>query len=247
MKLTRFEVCDYRSFEDSKDVRIPEGNLLTLVGQNESGKTSLLRALESFSTGHADFDDYRHAESPPQVFCTFKLRVSELPSSFPGHDELLSYLSKTNGEVTLVRLWRADDPEGRLELSDDMDQHISGGLWLEEGELNEDLIASVLSTVIPLVPPMSLFESQSSLLPRSIPLSALLDSDQSHQGYRGALNFLGAAQLNLNKIADGSDRQVTNRLARASANVTRDLHDVWTQTTGGTTRVSLESRWRTTN
>ncbi|MBI4663528.1 MAG: AAA family ATPase [Verrucomicrobia bacterium] len=47
MRLTRFRIQDYRCFLDSDWVNV--SNPTVLVGKNEAGKTSLLKALHQFN------------------------------------------------------------------------------------------------------------------------------------------------------------------------------------------------------
>jgi AAA15 family ATPase/GTPase len=66
MKLTQFHVREYKSIEDSHP--IPTGNITCLVGKNESGKTSLLKALYKLNPiipAHEKYDvtdEYPRAE-----------------------------------------------------------------------------------------------------------------------------------------------------------------------------------------
>ncbi len=52
MKLTRFRIQNYKCIEDTNWINI--GNLTALVGKNESGKTSILRALHKFNPAEKD-------------------------------------------------------------------------------------------------------------------------------------------------------------------------------------------------
>jgi len=96
MKLTTFHVRDYKSTRDSNPIEV--GDVTCLVGKNESGKTSLLKALYKLSPiipehgkydvvdeyPRADVEDYRQAIEAGQrkhatvVTATYKLDDSEI-------------------------------------------------------------------------------------------------------------------------------------------------------------------------
>jgi ABC-type ATPase involved in cell division len=83
-------------------------NITCLIGQNESGKTSVLEALKVFSTGIISEDVLRSDLSLPEVSCRFSIPKGWLIkiTDNPGTElkELLSGLS----HVELTRLWIAD-------------------------------------------------------------------------------------------------------------------------------------------
>ncbi|GAI24276.1 unnamed protein product, partial [marine sediment metagenome] len=51
MKLTGFRIQNFRSIIDTGWTYLSPDNITGLIGQNESGKTSILEALNSFYTG----------------------------------------------------------------------------------------------------------------------------------------------------------------------------------------------------
>ncbi|HEY4086814.1 MAG TPA: AAA family ATPase [Bryobacteraceae bacterium] len=96
MKLTQFHVREYKSIHDSNP--IPTGDITRLVGKNESGKTSLLKAFYKLNPiidargkydvvdeyPRAEVEDYRQAlekgdrESATIVEAIFQLSDAEL-------------------------------------------------------------------------------------------------------------------------------------------------------------------------
>ena len=48
MKLTAFRIKNFRSIVDTGWQNLSPDNITCLIGQNESGKTSVLEALEGF-------------------------------------------------------------------------------------------------------------------------------------------------------------------------------------------------------
>ena len=108
MKLTAFRIKNFRSIIDTGWQTLSPDNITCLIGQNESGKTSVLEALKVFYTGVISEDVLRSDLSLPEVSCRFSipqgwlLRVTDNPGT--ELRELLSGLS----HVELTRLWIAD-------------------------------------------------------------------------------------------------------------------------------------------
>jgi energy-coupling factor transporter ATP-binding protein EcfA2 len=85
MELKRFRVWKYRNIQDSGDVEL-DSNLTCVVGKNQSGKTSLLRALHKFNP-HDKGEKYslsmdwprgeRRAKNESQVVCAAAFELSD--------------------------------------------------------------------------------------------------------------------------------------------------------------------------
>ena len=108
MKLKAFRIRNFRSIVDTGWQNISPDNITCLIGQNESGKTSVLEGLKVFYTGTISEDILRSDLSLPEVSCRFTtpkgwlIKVTESPGT--ELKELLSGL--TNLELT--RSWIAD-------------------------------------------------------------------------------------------------------------------------------------------
>src|SRR6056297_1076595 len=107
MKLKAFRIKNYRSIIDSGWCNTANDNITVLIGQNESGKTTVLEALESFYTGKISEDILRSDLSMPKVSCSFELHdkqfqeivdINKLPS------EILDILEKINS-ISISRTW----------------------------------------------------------------------------------------------------------------------------------------------
>ena len=102
MKLIAFRIKNFRSITDTGWQSLSPDNVTCLIGQNESGKTSILEALKVFHTGLISEDVLRSDLSLPEVSCRFKipegwlLRVTDNPR--PELRELLGGLD--NLELT---------------------------------------------------------------------------------------------------------------------------------------------------
>src|SRR5664280_1429491 len=108
MKLKAFRIRNFRSIVDSGWQNISPDNITCLIGQNESGKTSVLEGLKVFYTGIISEDVLRSDLSLPEVSCRFTIPKGWLIkiTDNPGTElkELLSGLT----QLELTRSWIAD-------------------------------------------------------------------------------------------------------------------------------------------
>ena len=108
MRLLAFRIKNFRSIVDTDWQGLSPDNVTCLIGQNESGKTSVLEALEAFYSGVISEDILRSDLSLPEISCRFNipdgwlLKVTENPGA--ELKELLSGLT----ELELTRRWIAD-------------------------------------------------------------------------------------------------------------------------------------------
>ena len=110
MKLITFRIKNFRSIIDSGYCSLAHDNITALIGQNESGKTSVLEALKSFSDGSIISDILRSDLSLPVVSCRFLLNVDELSiisRSINIPAELRKFILEKQ-EIMLIRSWNSD-------------------------------------------------------------------------------------------------------------------------------------------
>jgi len=83
MKLIKFKIKNYKSITDSGDCYFSD-KLTILAGKNESGKTSVLEALEDFHQDKTIREEAKPIEGDgvPEVSVTFKLETSEVNEIF---------------------------------------------------------------------------------------------------------------------------------------------------------------------
>jgi ABC-type ATPase involved in cell division len=108
MKLTAFRIRNFRSIVDTGWQSLSPDNITCLIGQNESGKTSILEGLKVFYTGLISEDVLRSDLSLPEVSCRFTIPEGWLlkVTDNPGTElkELLAGLT----HIELTRAWIAD-------------------------------------------------------------------------------------------------------------------------------------------
>jgi len=120
MRFRQFRIKNYRSLIDTGWVNLATDNITGIIGQNESGKTSILEALYSFYTGKINDDILRSDLSMPVVYCAFETNLQQLSKlitekKFP--EQVIDSIEDT-GLVTIGRFWE-DEKNSYLTFGDD--------------------------------------------------------------------------------------------------------------------------------
>ncbi len=110
MWFKQFQNKNYRSIINTGWQDLASDNITGLIGQNESGKTSILEALNSFYTGNISDDILRSDLSLPEVSCSFSISPSEIKKIFPDKKVPAKILEIANSteQIALTRSWNAD-------------------------------------------------------------------------------------------------------------------------------------------
>lgn len=136
MKLCAFRIRNFRSITDTGWQNLSADNITCLIGQNESGKTSILEGLRSFYTGSISEDVLRSDLSLPEISCRFNVNQGWLTevTENPGSElkELLSELTT----VELTRNWLPDF-SSTIKVSGRISEYLDSlenawGLYLDE-------------------------------------------------------------------------------------------------------------------
>ena len=120
MQLVRCRVVNFRSVQNSGLFPLSDDNITGIIGQNESGKTSVLEALKAFATEEVSGEVLRSDGTMPEVTCVFKLPTGWATELFPDNQlprELVETI-RTNSEncIALTRVWTTpDDSELRVD------------------------------------------------------------------------------------------------------------------------------------
>ena len=107
MRFRRFRIINYRSIIDSGWVNLATDNITGIIGQNESGKTSILEALYSFYTGRINDDILRSDLSMPVIYCSFEANLKQFSKLLRGKklpEQVIDSIEET-GMVTIGRCW----------------------------------------------------------------------------------------------------------------------------------------------
>ncbi len=124
MKLTAFRIRNFRSIVDIGWQNISPDNITCLIGQNESGKTSVLEGLKVFYTGVISEDVLRSDLTLPEISCRFSIPkgwLLKITDNQPGPElkELLSGLTY----LELTRSW-IQDLSSVIKVSGEISQYL---------------------------------------------------------------------------------------------------------------------------
>lgn len=271
MLLSKFRIQNFRSIEDSGWTPLSEDGVSVVVGMNESGKTSLLEALDC-TIGDATIEprDFRFGRPQPEIFLEFQLTQDEVASLVKGWPAtqaklVTDYFKASNNRYQVRFYWIKEEGEFKGyadSLLDELFQQLAKSreginravttIAVVSAALNKEPTPSLdqLAEQFPdfeealekrlrdQEPSMVLFSDNSGLLPDSIDVTNEFKLKGS--GYIGARNFLTVAQIDLQKLVEGTDIERVNLLKRATKQITRDFGEFWSQNIGNGTQLELE-------
>jgi predicted ATP-dependent endonuclease of OLD family len=148
MRLLKFRIKNFRSIVDSGWNTLSSDNITALIGQNESGKTSVLEGLYSFWEGTISEDVLRSDMTFPEVSCCYRTGSAE---SFDFVDNgrlpggVLPAIKKEKNLV-LTREW-LPDMSSRITLSGDEISEIFDEIEKKELSLAQTVLTSVVKAL----------------------------------------------------------------------------------------------------
>ena len=110
MRLTAFKIRNFRSIVDSGWNSLSPDNITSLIGQNESGKTSVLEALHCFYHGNITDEMLRSDLSMPVIACEFAVEDMQLQRVFSKlkvSEIVTAEISQTK-KIILTRSWQSN-------------------------------------------------------------------------------------------------------------------------------------------
>jgi energy-coupling factor transporter ATP-binding protein EcfA2 len=267
MKLLAFRIKNFRSIVDTGWCPFSEDNVTVLVGQNESGKSTILEALSrTLGASELSEDDVRIGEPLPETLLCIQTSAAELlkTSTYDPNQAaaLDSYLKKHDGKLDVAFSWKADgstyaplrnirSEELAASLLSSRTEEIDLEAVLEnttepsaEGAKTEpvkELTPEEIGRLAYQVGPYTiLFDQASGLLPDKIDILEGKNGWRlASEGGEAAQNFLDAAGLDLKALVAGDRRTREHLLGRANAQVTADFASFWSQTIGKTEKLQL--------
>lgn len=145
MRLTAFRIQNFRSIVDTGWQSVSPDNITCLIGQNESGKTSVLEGLYVFHSGVITEDVLRSDLSLPEVSCRFAVKKGWLlDMAVNAGPELKQLLAETE-TLELTRYWLADFTSS-VRVSGEVSEYLDSlekawRLYLDEirGKISEEI------------------------------------------------------------------------------------------------------------
>jgi predicted ATPase len=266
--ITKFKIENFRSIADSGWIPLSEDGINTVVGMNESGKSSLLEALAcTLGPQNVTDRDIRFGCTDPEIYLQFLMsadELNELCSEFQEtQSELIKkYLKSKNFSYTARFHWTKTTKGFEGYIDRDIEEICQLLAELAE-EKKTDSPAVVTSTTAetPVVDPEPIEITQKDYEAALGDAFALIEpafvlfSDESGvlpdsidvsefklkgDGIIGARNFLTVADIDLKKLVTGSDIERVNLLKRATKKITKDFGEFWSQNIGEAKKLELE-------
>lgn len=264
-KIITFRISNYRSIKDSGLVLFPNNDrIFVLAGQNESGKTSIISALNDF-----EIDEYNQDSKPFGI----KTGTQEIECSYEiiKTDQFIKDLEKNIAEkkninlddgtkifseklrinrLTLTRKYDLETNESILVLDKNSFKAIMGSIknipitsedGLETKKPIVDLTEEEVSKAVwRRLPGISLFEER-DILPDKILVADLKNDNTKANGYGAVRNFEKIAKVNLVELASNpSDAERLMRENIANNIITVDFQNSWNQHIYGNNEVRIK-------
>lgn len=245
------QIKNFRSIADSGKFYVPTDGITVLVGQNESGKTSIIDALEAFDTRTIDNEDRTDRSLPSLITCTFCLPKKDLEVLL-DHGNEYAFISQhmLNDELEL-EITVSFPPKATAGQADITSPFFTDYLMMlskanEEEKIDEadqkelketsDESAKYISgddfeeLFLELYPVVSIFKHD-SLLPREMQLDELSKKPQKMQGVKGVTNFLKVLDVSVDKLKEASVTPTEKETLQAKLNrdFSVDFNNFWRQ------------------
>lgn len=234
MKVLGFRIRNFRSIIDSGWCDLSGDGVTAFVGQNESGKSSILEALRAFETGEIEEDDLRSDKSFPEICVSYAVDKKVKTAVPVAPVALFSGKLNPHNRLNLVKTWERDSSAELTEVVDFEEEWARNLFPLEyvnsdgEGELLTS--SECAEEVWACGASIRLFKDDESLLPASIDLAELEKKGPERGGRAAALNFVQIAGVSLETLRGGSARTVKKHLEDASKAISADFASFWSQT-----------------
>lgn len=268
MHVLAFRINNFRSIIDSDWIQLSPDGVTVLVGQNESGKTSVLQALYCALSRAAITPDDRRINAPdPIVYLRTKVNLAELEDYLSEYDRIdaLAFKEFTASSDQIVELrceWAAKPGSTTLtemkvslvnaDLYEDFQSEaqarqenpplstISSDQSPAQAETAKERLRpeDVGELIYAPLPGATLFNAESGLLPNTVDIDE--KGKPTGTGATAASNFLTIADIDLAKLLSGDGRYRQNILNRANQRVSDDFASFWSQIIGTGSKLTIQ-------
>lgn len=180
MKIQGFQIKNYRSIRDSGMCKLSGDGVTILAGMNESGKTSILEALEDFNQGRQIRKEATPLGGKVQPEITVKFEITS--------DILTEIKESTKLDKLAIK-----DIDINLKKTSDGNYHLSNGTYrelglLQDSKVNETSVNQLtpsqsifLKSILTRIPNFILFSSFDDIFPSEYYISRLGYDNNSHE------------------------------------------------------------------
>ncbi len=263
MKLIAFKIENFKSIVNTGWVTLSKDGISCLIGQNESGKSAVLEALNCFGSKTMQDDFIRNDMTSPGVHCRFELEKKQVDkilaqfSKADGYKELVSHFEKLKNVITVLVNNNGNNDNEFEYTGFDADLH---KFLLAQKPVSKEMLEDATLTPQELLslkerhsltwaafnsawnkhrPAFILFNDEDNLLPNEISVKDLTnDSDVS--GKQAVLNLLAVANIDIAKLETGNARAIKQYMSTSNKGITAQFQDFWTQRIGKGSRIEVE-------
>lgn len=120
MRLKSIHISDFKSIDDTGIVYLPKRNITSLVGQNESGKSTLLDALQAFENRNisSEHRNYFKNGGLPVISCSYSIEESDF-KDFPYQGDTSVQLLLKDKIVIVERAWSSFNSEATVSINNE--------------------------------------------------------------------------------------------------------------------------------
>lgn len=228
MKLKRFRIYGYKSIIDTGYCDL-SSDITILAGKNESGKTSILEALQDFGKGviSKDSKNIEHQDIEPKIECVFSVSKEVLENT----DAPIPTSIKKHIEVNNLTLSLEED-------SYSFDEPFINALEkeqpakTEEGntETQEDdgLYDKLLDYFIKKIPTFIMYSDLENKLKYETPITEAIQAQKS-TNISPLKDFLTLLSVDIEKIKDADTQTKSNTFLKKSVSLSGDFKEFWKQ------------------
>jgi predicted ATP-dependent endonuclease of OLD family len=256
MKLDSIRIKNFKSIKDTDWCTISQTNNITiLAGQNESGKSAILEALDFFGNGPSEKFERLHKRLGAEfveVYCRFILGDIDTKSILTQftQKEIQDFLRKKNKVIFFRKFKDGKATELDVDVSDLFIDFPAEILARPDGEMVDgheqplvkladdrmkEIKEKIISDLRDLVPTISLYSSFGDLLPSEVPVTEL-------KKYKAVEDFEKVFGVNLEQIANITDpRERMMKLDELQKVSTDDFNNSWNQVSFGS---SMTTKYR---
>ncbi|MDK2981510.1 MAG: hypothetical protein PWQ55_1857 [Chloroflexota bacterium] len=255
MRLFSFHIKNFRSIINTGECKISKvDNIVVLAGQNESGKTAILEALDFFRNGPSDkflkFQMRLESEFT-EVICKFVLENNDMDLIEKSGDYYKDIVEKIIGlEISFIRRYEKNPTtsisatDETIKIIDSVLHEIFGSFQVknkdikqgekqeQEIELSEEeslknleiLRNQIIENLIKIIPAFSLYSDFSDLLPSEIAVTNL----NNNNAVKDFQKVFSVDLLELSKISDPRKRSI--KIKEIEDLASDDFNKSWSQT-----------------